>query len=199
MTTDDTLGKLILLAGAVLSSIAALLISGGNTNEVLEWARQHHAQAYAATIINLAAVPFLLAGVIAYWHSTQEASARLALIAAISLTVGYVGLAARYGAQGLGFTLAASLNIDLKTLAAAIDGDKLPVVIEKIAAFGGWLFGLLAALGAARTSSSLAALALLSVPFTLQLSRVGAWLPGALFVGAAAAAAYPRVRAQFGS
>ena len=94
MTAEEPLGKLILSVGALLPWIASLLISGGDTQATLEWARDNQWQAHAATILELVAVPFLLAGVLVYWRSTRKESSNLALLAAVGLTIGYVGLAA---------------------------------------------------------------------------------------------------------
>jgi hypothetical protein len=55
-------------------------------------------------------VPLFL-GVVVYWISTRGANARLALLAALSLTVGYVGLAAQHGSQALAFSLKRSDDV----------------------------------------------------------------------------------------
>jgi len=64
-----------------------------------------------------------------------------ALVAAASLTIGYVGLTALDGSQALAFSLADDPNVDLPGLAKTLDDDWLPMVL-KIGGFGGWHVGL---------------------------------------------------------
>ena len=173
MTAEEPLGKLILSVGALLPWIASLLISGDNTQATLEWAKDNQWQAHTATILELAAVPLLLAGVLVYWRSTRTESSNLALLAAVGLTIGYVGLTADYGSQGLAFSLADDDGVDLAGLANTIDANTASLVAAKVLAFGGWLLGVLAALAAVRSPApappsriaALAGLALLTVPF----------------------------------
>ena len=170
MSTEDALGKLILFFGAALSFLASFLIESGDTTQAtLEWVRGHDTRATIGALADLAAVPVLLGGVVVYWISTREANALLAVLAAVSLTIGYVGLAAQYGSQALAFSLAGDQSVDLTVLATTIDADELPLVSETFLAFGGWLVGILLAFFAllpAPTTSKLAALGFLSVPFT---------------------------------
>jgi hypothetical protein len=172
MTTEDPLGKLILFAGALLSCVSSLVIDSGDTTQAtLEWVRGHDGWATFATLIDLVAVPVLLGGVVVYWISTREGNALLAVLAAVCLTIGYVGLAAQHGSQALAFSLAGDQNVDLAVLAKTIDADELPLVGESFLALGGWLVGVLLALFAllpAPTPAKLAALGFLSVPFTLS-------------------------------
>lgn len=188
MSTEGALGKLILLVGAVLPSVAAGLVNSGTTTQAtLEWVRENGTRAYIATLIDLAAVPFLLGGVVVYWISTREASLRFASLAGLSLTIGYVGLAAQHGSQALAFSLAGDESTELTKLAEVIDADKLALVVQRILAFGGWLVGVLLALGAmasAPTLSKLGALGLLSVPFTLAIPALEPEVTAALFAGA---------------
>jgi hypothetical protein len=201
MSTEDALGKLILFIAAVLPFVASSLIdSGETTRATLEWVRDHDARAYVGTLIDLAAVPFGLAGVVVYWISTREANAGLALLAAVFLTLGFVGLAAQHGSQALAFSLAEDQSVDSAGLAKTIDADELPLLVEKIAAFGGWLVGLLLALGTlgGSTPSKVAALGLLSVPFTLQIPELDPAVPGVLLTGALVLMAIPIARTRLG-
>jgi hypothetical protein len=71
MSTED-LGKLILLIAGLLALLASSLIDSGDTTQAtLEWVRGHDTQAYIATLIGLAAVPFYLGGVVADWLSMR--------------------------------------------------------------------------------------------------------------------------------
>ena len=136
MTTDGVVGKLILFVAGVLAFTSARLIqTGDNWQETLEWARKNETQAYIGTVIDLASVPFLLAGVIVYWLSTRDVRPSWALVAAASLTIGYVGLTALDGSQALAFSLADDPNVDLPGLAKTLDDDWLPMVL-KIGGFG---------------------------------------------------------------
>lgn len=85
-------------------------------------------------------------------------------------------------------------------LAKTIDADELPLLVEKIAAFGGWLVGLLLALGTlgGSTPSKVAALGLLSVPFTLQIPELDPAVPGVLLTGALVLMAIPIARTRLG-
>jgi hypothetical protein len=206
MSTED-LGKLILLIAGLLALLASSLIDSGDTTQAtLEWVRGHDTQAYIATLIGLAAVPFYLGGVVADWLSMREVDARLALLAAVSFTVGYVGLAAIGGSQGLAYVLAADETVELKNLAATMESDKLPLLTEQVMAFGGWIGGIIG-LGigvvTARSSSRLATLGLLSVPFPLALPALWSDFPadevaGVLFLGGAALWTIPILRIRFG-
>ena len=176
MSTEGLLGKAILFVGAMLPFVATWLIDSGDTTQAtLEWVRGHDIRATIATLIDLVAVPVLLGGVVVYWISTREANARLAVLAAVCLTIGYVGLAAQHGSQALAFSLAGDQNVDLTVLAKTIDADELPLFGEKFLALGGWLVGVILALFALRpapTTSKFAALGFLSVPFTLSMSAL---------------------------
>ena len=192
MTAEDPLGKLILSVGALLPWIASLLISGDKTQAMLEWAKDNQWQAHAATILELVAVPCLLAGVLVYWLSTRTENPGLALLAAVGLTIGYVGLTADYGSQGLAFSLADDEGFDLAGLANTIDANTASQVAAKVLAFGGWLFGVLAALAALRTpapapsrTAALAALGLLTVPFATVVPALDPEVSSALFAAGA--------------
>jgi hypothetical protein len=189
MTAEEPLGKLILSVGALLPWIASLLISGDNTQATLEWAKDNQWQAHTATILELAAVPLLLAGVLVYWRSTRTESSNLALLAAVGLTIGYVGLTADYGSQGLAFSLADDDGVDLAGLANTIDANTASLVAAKVLAFGGWLLGVLAALAAVRSPApappsriaALAGLALLTVPFATVVPALDPEVSSTLF------------------
>jgi hypothetical protein len=204
MTTESPLGKIVLAMGALLPWVASLLIDSGETTpETLTWVRGHDTQAYIATVIALAAVPFLILGVLATWNSLRGVNWRLAALAAVALTIGCVGLAAQDGSQALAFSLAGDQKVDLDELAKIIDADKLPLLVAKIGEFGGWLAGLLAAVGAlllATSSSRLAvvsALGLLSVPFTLAIGAFAPAVPDVLLVAGLALMAAPVVLTRF--
>jgi hypothetical protein len=207
MSTED-LGKLIALIAGVLALLASSLIdSGATTQATLEWVRGHDTLAYIATFIGLVAVPFYLGAVVADWLSMREANGGLALLAAVAFTFGYVGLAAMEGSQALAFALAADENVDLPTLATTMESDKLPLVTEQVMALGGWLVGVIG-LGitamTARSSSRLATLGLLSVPFPLALTTRWPDFPaeefaGVLLFGGAALMTIPILRTRFGS
>jgi hypothetical protein len=206
MSTEN-ISKLVLLIAGVLAFLASSLVDSGDTTQAtLEWVRGHDTQAYIATLIGLAAVPFYFGGVAADWLSARDVNARLALLAAVSFTVGYVGLAAIGGSQGLAYALAADETVDLKELAATMDSDKLPFLTEQVMAFGGLIGGIIgagiAALSA-QSSSRLATLGLLSVPFALALPALWSDFPaeevaGVLFVGGAALWTIPILRIRFG-
>jgi hypothetical protein len=201
VTTDEPLGKLILFVAAVLAFITTLFIdAGGNWTETLEWARDNETRAYIGTLIDLASVPFLLAGVIVYWLSTRAVRPALALLASVSLTVGYVSLAALDGSQALAFSLVGDPGVDLPGLAKTLDDDWLPLVL-KATEFGGWLVGILAALGGLGISpwSRVSALALLSVPFVARIPELGGAGPAVVVVAASAVLwGEPFVRSRFG-
>jgi hypothetical protein len=138
-------------------------------------------------------VATLLAGVLVYWLSTRDVDARLALLTAVALTVGFVGLTAQYGSQGLAFSLADDRGVDPVGLAKTLDGDAAALVAAKVLAFGGLLLGILLAVGTLLLSppspaSKAAALGLLAVPFAAIVPALDPALSSALLaVGAAVA------------
>ena len=204
MATEDY-GKLLALIGGLLAILASSLIaSEATTQATLEWVREHDKLAYSATLIGLAALPFYLGSVVADYLTMREANGGLALLAAGSFMVGYVGLAAMGGSQGLAYVLAADENVDLATLAATMESDTLPLITEQVMAFGGWLGGVIGLIFAGmttRSSSRFATLGLLSVPFSLALPVL--WtdfraeeLAWALLVGGAALWTIPILRTR---
>ena len=208
MSTEDLAGKVIAFIAGVLAVLASSLIdSGATTQATLEWVRGHDTQAAIATFIGLVAVPFYLVAVVADWLSMREANGGLALLAAVAFTFGYVGLAAMGGSQALAFALAADENVDLATLATTMESDKLPLATEQVMALGGWLVGVIGlsfAVMTARSSSRLATLSLLSVPFPLALTARWPDFPaeefaGVLLVGGAALMTIPILRTRFSS
>ena len=183
--------ELTLLLGAVLPFIASLVLkSFDTTEETLQWARDNSTRAEIGTVLGLLAVPFLLGGVVVYWLLTRDATPRLAWIAAGSLTVGYVGLAATHGSQAIAFALASESDLDLSTVTKAIEANTVPKVAEALMTFGGWLFGVLAGAAAfvrSPAAPSAAALFFVGAPASLLLFDqaaigTGLWLVGSAIV-----------------
>lgn len=183
--------ELTLLLGGILPFLASLFIeSFETTEETLAWARDHSVRAEVGTLFGLLAVPFLLGGVLVYWLLTRDASPGFAWIAAVSLTVGYVGLAATQGSQGIAFALASQSDLDLARVAEAIEANTVPKVAELLMTFGGWLFGLLAGIVAfvqSPAAPSAAAFFFLAAPASFLLFDeteigTGLWLAGSALI-----------------
>jgi hypothetical protein len=181
----------VLLIGPVLAFVASLLLQTGDTTEAtLEWVREHERQAEISKALDLLAMPFFFAGIAVYWLQTSGRSLKLAWLAAISLTAGYVGLTAVHGSQIIAFELAGDLNVNITSIATALDSDPLPLVVEQVLVFGGWVLGMVGVLFAFTRSSavpSTAAFFFFNLPFAVVFApeEISAflWLGTAFAVG----------------
>jgi hypothetical protein len=179
-----------LLLGAVLLFVASLVLQSFDTaEETVDWMQNNQRRAEIGNVLYLSAIPFILGGVVVNWLLTRDTSWWLAWVAAISMTVGVVGLAATYGSQTLAIVLASDPTTDLASLAKALNADTWPAKAVELTTFAAWLLGLLSAAAAVLRSPaapSAAAFGFIAIPILVVLPGVPAWGVTAAFLLAAA-------------